>query len=89
MEQKSQPPETRRGPPILAGAFGGKGGSAPGRCVDAKLRARKLALTSEKPMLVVKHPLSHPLSRKRARSSLMMAAFIKSRARRLPAFCHR
>jgi hypothetical protein len=38
-------------PPILAGAFGGKGGSAPDHRENAKIGAPKLAFASAKPTL--------------------------------------
>jgi hypothetical protein len=51
--EKANPPKLVAGQPILAGAFGGKGGSAPDRCEDAELRAQKLTFAAAKPTLDV------------------------------------
>jgi hypothetical protein len=52
--EKANFPKLVAGQAILAGAFGGKGGSAPGRCENAKLRAQKLAFAAAKPTLDVR-----------------------------------
>jgi hypothetical protein len=52
--EKANLPKLVAGQPILAGAFGGKGGSAPGHREDVKIGARKLAFASAKPTLTVK-----------------------------------
>jgi hypothetical protein len=54
--EKASFPKPVAGPKILAGAFGGKGGSAPGRCSKAKLRAQKLALHSDGSKILMLQP---------------------------------
>jgi hypothetical protein len=51
---KDSSPKHVAGQPILAGAFGGKGGSAPDHRENVKMGARKLAFASATPALIEK-----------------------------------
>jgi hypothetical protein len=51
---KNSSPKPVAGQAILAGAFGGKGGSAPDRCANAKTGVWKLTFASVTPTLIEK-----------------------------------